>query len=193
MASADNYTRGLGLAGDMAEAGPPPPAERIIEALLFAGGQPLTAELASQTIRGMDAPAFKAVIDELNRQYRRQARPFVIQSRPEGYVFALKSGFDALRERLTAGPRAAKLTVPQLDVLAAVAYKQPVTRSEVDALRGADSAAILRQLVRLGLIAIQDNVPGVDEPAFNTTPRFLEVFGVRSLDDLPRTDDLQKI
>lgn len=193
MSEAGSYSRGLDRAGSADEAGPPPAIERIVESLLFAGGQPLTAELATRTLRGLDAAGFHEAIEKLNRQYRRDGRPFVVQPRADGYVLELRPGLEHLRDRLIAGPRAAKLTVPQLDVLAAVAYKQPVTRSEVDALRGAESAGTLRQLVRLGLVAVQDGVPGTTEPAFVTTPRFLEVFGVRSLDDLPRTDDLQKI
>ena len=171
----------------------PPPLVRIIEALLFAGDQPLTATSAAVAVRGLTNEQFRVAIDELNRQYRRQGRPYAIQSRPEGFTLVLKAGFANLRERLTGSPREAKLSVPMLDVLAVVAYKQPVTRNEIDAMRGADSAAILRQLVRLSLIAVQDAVPGITEPAFNTTPRFLELFGLRSLDDLPQTADLQKI
>jgi segregation and condensation protein B len=171
----------------------PPPLTRIVEALLFAGDKPLTATSAAVAIRGLTNEQFRGAIDELNRQYRRQGRPYAIQSRPEGFSLALKAGFAGLRERLTGGPREARLTVPMLDVLALVAYKQPVTRNEIDAVRGADSIAILRQLVRLSLVAVQDAVPGTSEPAYNTTPRFLELFGLRSLDDLPQTADLQKI
>jgi segregation and condensation protein B len=193
MAEAREYARGLGQAGAGESPGVPPPLERIVEALLFAGGQPLTAELAGHTIRGLGPDQFRTVIDELNRQYRREGRPFAVREQPGGWALELKSTFAALRERLTGGPRAARLSVAQLDVLAVVAYKQPVTRSEVDAIRGAESAGLLRQLIRLGLVAVQDNVPGFEEPAFNTTARFLELFGLRSLDELPRTSDLQKI
>jgi segregation and condensation protein B len=171
----------------------PPPLKRIIEALLFAGDRPLTVEAAAVAIRGLTPDQFLAAIHELNRQYRRQGRPYAIQSREQGYVFALKAGFTGVRQRLSGSSRDAKLTVPMLDVLAVVAYRQPVTHNEIDALRGAESAPILRQLVRWNLVAVQDAVPGTTEPAYNTTPRFLELFGLRSLDDLPQTADLQKI
>jgi segregation and condensation protein B len=171
----------------------PPPLMRIIEALLFASDQPLNAASAAVAVRGLTSEQFRAAIDDLNRMYRRQDRPYAIQSRSEGHTLALKAAFTGMRGRLTGSPREARLTVPMLDVLAVVAYKQPVTRNEIDALRGADSAATLRQLVRLSLVAVQDAVPGTTEPAYNTTPRFLELFGLRSLDDLPQTADLQKI
>ena len=120
----------------------PPPLVYIVEALLFAGDQPLTAATAAVAIRGLTNEQFRAAIDELNRLYRRQSRPYAILSRPEGFTLALKAGFTGLRERIIGSPREARLTVPMLDVLAVVAYKQPVTRNEIDALRGADSAAI---------------------------------------------------
>ena len=80
-----------------------------------------------------------------------------------------------------------------LDALALVAYRQPVTRQEVDSLRGADSLALLRGLVRLGLIAVQRGEAAQKEVCYGTTARFLRLVGLRSLDDLPRTQDLQKI
>jgi segregation and condensation protein B len=79
-----------------------------------------------------------------------------------------------------------------VETLALVAYRQPVTRQEVDSLRGADSLALLRQLVRLGLIAVQRG-SSQSEVCYGTTARFLTLYGLRGLDDLPRTQDLQKL
>jgi segregation and condensation protein B len=106
---------------------------------------------------------------------------------------ALRPGFRDVRERLHGGQREARLSPPALDTLALVAYRQPVTRQEVDSLRGADSQALLRQLVRLGLVAVQRGDAGQKEVAYGTTSRFLRLFGLRGLDDLPRTQDLQKL
>src|SRR5262249_16684663 len=103
-----------------------------------------------------------------------------------------RPAYCGLRERLFGGPREARLTVPALDVLAIVAYRQPITRSDIDSLRGVDSAATLRQIVRLGLVAVAPVAAG-QEAGYVTTPRFLELFGLKSLDDLPRTMDLQQI
>jgi segregation and condensation protein B len=186
MAGAHDYADRLDRAGP-GEAGTPPPVVRIVEALLFAAGEPLSAETACDIVRGLTAESFRDAVNELSRQYRRQNRPYAVQARPAGYVLALKPSFQGLKARLTGGPREARLSQPALDVLAVVAYKQPVTRGEVDSLRGHDSAALLRQLVRLGLVAV-----GKDS-AYATTPRFLELFGLKSLDDLPQTSDLQKI
>ena len=80
-----------------------------------------------------------------------------------------------------------------LDTLSIVAYRQPITRQEVDSLRGAASMSVLRQLVRLGLIAVQRGDGAEGEALYGTTSRFLKLFQLGSLDDLPRTQDLQKL
>jgi segregation and condensation protein B len=95
-----------------------------------------------------------------------------------------------LRERLFGGPREARLNQAAIDVLSAIAYRQPIGRAEIDSLRGADSSGTLRQLVRLGLIAVHQRAEaGAREVRYGTTPRFLQVFGLAALDELPRLGD----
>jgi segregation and condensation protein B len=90
--------------------------------------------------------------------------------------------------------REARLSPAAIDVLALVAYRQPATRQEIDNLRGADSGALLRQLVRRNLIAVVQRGDGQHrEVSYGTTPRFLELFQLQSLDDLPQTQDLQRL
>jgi segregation and condensation protein B len=165
----------------------PPPLERIVEAMLFVGGPPLTYVRASEAIRGLSAEQFLQAIASLNQTYRAQGRPYAITPRDGGHEMGLRPDFRSVRERLSGGPREARLSGPALDTLALVAYKQPVTRQEVEALRGADSLSLLRQLVRLGLIALSG---AKEEATYATTTRFLQEFGLTSLDDLPRGDDL---
>jgi segregation and condensation protein B len=79
-----------------------------------------------------------------------------------------------------------------VDVVAVVAYRQPVTKAEIDAVRGTDSGSVLRQLVRLGLVAVRHRAEsGSREVRYGTTPRFLQVFGLASLDELPRLGETQ--
>lgn len=172
----------------------PPAPERIVEALLFAGGAPLTAERAGEIIRRLTAEQFRAIIDSLNRQYRKQGRPYQIQTMADGYVMQLKPQFRVIRERLLGSPREARLSPAALDVLALVAYRQPVSKTDLDSQRGADSRGPLQQLLRLGLVALESaaGTPARDA-TYGTTARFLELFGLTSLDDLPQTGDLQKL
>jgi segregation and condensation protein B len=172
----------------------PPAEERLVEAMLFLGGPPLTAARATDAVRGMTPERLAESVEKLNRDYRTQGRPYHIQPRDGGYELVLRPRYIRVVDRLFGSPREARLTSQSLDVLALVAYRQPVTRPEVEALRGSDCAGPLRQLVRLGLIAVQrGGADGSREVAYNTTPRFLTLFRLRSLDDLPRTQDLQRM
>lgn len=181
---------GEGVTGAV-EAGTPPAPARILEALLFVGGAPLTSARACQVIRGLTVEQFNDFIDELNRAYRRQNRPYSIQPGEHGYVLALKPKFRAVMEKVFGGVREARLSTQAIDVLALVAYRQPATKGEVDSLRGAESASLLRQLVRRGLIQVMYRAEAErKEVSYGTTPRFLEMFGLQSLDDLPKTQDL---
>lgn len=172
----------------------PPSPKRIIEAFLFVGGSPLTADRATEAIRGLTAPQFHELIAELNQEYRQQGRPYQIQSKEQGHVLTLRPKHRGVIEKLYRSNREARLSQAAIDVLSLVAYRQPVTRQEVETIRGAESASVLRQLVRRGLIAIvargQSNQR---EVAYGTTHRFLELFGLGNLDDLPQTQDLQRL
>ena len=168
----------------------PPPPERILEAMLFVGGPPLTPEAVAGVVRGFTADQVRDAVERLNRTYRGQNRPYSIQPQGDGYVFAVRPRFRGVREKLFGGPREARLGQPALDVLSLVAYRQPVTKADVDALRGADSAGPLRQLVRLGLVAVATRgEAGGRAVGYGTTPRFLDLFALSSLDDLPRLAD----
>ena len=172
----------------------PPSPEQLIEAMLFVGGHPLTAAVACSAVRGLTADRFRAAVDALNRRYRDQRRPYAVEPRGDGFSLAVRPAYRHLRERIFGGPRETRLSQPALDVLSVVAYRQPVGKAEVDAIRGTDSGPVLRQLVRLGLIAVQHRAEAaVREVRYGTTPRFLHVFGLASLDELPRLGDAQQM
>ncbi|MCU0704660.1 MAG: SMC-Scp complex subunit ScpB [Fimbriiglobus sp.] len=155
--------------------------------MLFVGGPPLTADKACSAIRGLTPDRFRSLVDELSRKYRLQNRPYSVQARSDGFTLALRPQYRGLVERLHGGPREARLSGPAVEVLSLIAYRQPIAKAEVDSLRGADSGGVIRQLVRLGLIAVAAR-DSADHPAvrYATTPRFLSLFGLGSLDDLPQ-------
>lgn len=171
----------------------PPPLPRLLEALLFVGGPPLTAQRAAEVIRGLKPDGFRELIDGLNRDYRRQNRPYRIVPHGDGYALLPQARYRDVLQRLAGAVRETRLSPAARDTLAVVVYKEPVTGDEVDAVRGADSQALLRQLVRLGLIA-PERQPG--EPpvvVYRTTGKFLDLFGLQSRDDLPRTVEPQEM
>lgn len=171
----------------------PPPLPRIVEAMLFIGGTPLTPTAACETVRGLTPTLFTQVLEGLNRDYRRQGRPYRIQPRDHGYELALRPRYRGVLERLYGLTREARLSPAALEVLALVAYRQPVCKTEIDSVRGGESATALRQLVRLGLATVQRGDAEQREALYNTTPRFLTTFRLRRLDDLPQTGDMHKL
>jgi segregation and condensation protein B len=139
-----------------------------------------------------------AVLNEsvqvLNRAYKLQGRPYAIETEEDGYVLRVKGRFKPIVDRLYGQTRSARLSAAAVDVLSLVAYRQPVTKQEIDAIRGAESGSLLRQLVRRGLIAIARRAEaGHREVTYATTQRFLDLFKLTTLDDLPRTQDLQRL
>jgi segregation and condensation protein B len=169
----------------------PPSVLRIVEALLFVGGTPLTQVRAEEIVRGLTADQFTQALETLNLEYRHQGRPYMIQPQGQGFVLTLKPRFRGVVERLYGTAREARLSTVAVDVLALVSYRQPIPKQEIDSLRGAESGPLSRQLVRRGLIAVVQRADAVQrEVAYGTTPRFLELFGLSSLEDLPRTQEL---
>jgi segregation and condensation protein B len=171
----------------------PPSLKRILEAILFTGGAPLSVVRATEAVRGLTPAQLAEIVDELNRDYRSQGRPYRIQLRDQGYELTLQPRFRSVVDRLYGSTREARLSPQALDVLSLVAYRQPATKQEIESLRGAESGGQLRQLVRLGLIALQRGEASQKEVYYGTTAKFLTLFGLHNLDDLPRTQDLQKI
>ena len=171
----------------------PPSLEQLVEALLFAGGPPLTPSAFASAVR-VPAEAFHEAVVGLGRKYDRQRRPYAVRPHGDGFVLAIRPKFRGLKADLFGGPKEARLTQPALDVLSIVAYRQPVTKADVDAVRGADSGSVLRHLVRLGLIAVaRRGAGGQPDVCYGTTPRFLTVFGLKTLDDLPQMGDTQPV
>lgn len=166
----------------------PPSLAVLVEGLLFLGDKPVTPALAARAIPGLDAPGFERTISALNRRYRSQNRPYAIRRRDDGYEMALLPRHAALEDRLRGEPRTMRIEGNLLDTLAIVAFRQPVARAAVDALKGGDTGPALRSLVRLGLVTQQGGSKG----SYVTTPSFLRLFQIDRIEDLPRPADLER-
>lgn len=162
---------------------------QIIEVFLFVGGRPLTARQFADLIGERTSPEeVEEWIAELNDLYARQRRPYEILLSAGGYHLQLRPEFEKIRARVYGvGPREVKLAQGALEVLALVAYRQPLSRTEIEAAGIPNAAALLRQLLRRQLISLERADEG-GEPTYRTTTRFLELFGLRSLADLPRPE-----
>ncbi|MDB5390545.1 MAG: hypothetical protein JWM11_6191 [Planctomycetaceae bacterium] len=171
---------------------PAPNATRIIESCLFVGGQPLsTRRLATLLESTSESSVLEHLIDELNLEYASQQRPYEIRLGDGGYRMALRTEFEAVRNRVYGvGPRDVKLSQDVLEVLALVAFQQPITHAAVEACGKPNVANILRQLLRrelITLVRIDQTRNGVE---YRTSPRFLQVFGLANLNELPRPEEL---
>jgi segregation and condensation protein B len=163
----------------------------MIEALLFASDSPLAASDFCRIDERLDEDTVSAVIEELRAEYDREERSFQIFEIAGGFQLLTRPEYAAVLERFDTVPQSAKLSVPALEVLAIVAYRQPLGRAEVEEIRGVQSSAVLRTLLDRELIETVGRSEGLGRPMlYGTTRKFLEHFGFRSLEDLPRPDEL---
>ena len=164
---------------------------QIIEALLFASDAPLSAEDLARGEEDLDADAVERAIADLRRDYEQQGRAFQIYQLAGGYQLLTRPEYSPHLERFETVPRNTRLSGAALEVLAIIAYRQPIGRSEVEEIRGVGSSHVLRTLQELGLIDVVARGEGLGRPLlYGTTGRFLEHFGFASLDDLPKPDEL---
>jgi segregation and condensation protein B len=169
--------------------------QTILEAMLFVGNpnnQPISPRQAAARIRGVSPREIETLVDQLNETYRREGCPYTIESSGEGYRMVLREAFASLRDRFYGRIREVRLSQAAIDVLALVAYHPGITRKRVDEIRGKPSGAILSQLVRRQLLRIERTESKPRVMQYWTSDRFLALFGLEDLDDLPRTQELDK-
>lgn len=164
---------------------------QIIEALLFSSDAPLSAADIARVEEGLDEDRVVEVIDRLRAEYEAGARAFQIYEMGGGFQILTRPEFAPHLERFETVPQPSKLSVPALEALAIVAYRQPIGRIEIEEIRGVSSAAVLRTLQDRALIDVVARGEGLGRPLlYGTTRRFLEHFGFHTLEDLPRPDEL---
>jgi segregation and condensation protein B len=170
--------------------GPPPGPERaaLIEALLLAAVEPPTIEdLAAGA--GLTGPEVETALAELEQQ---DGRGWVIQRHGATLQLATAPRFAAHVRRFLGLEREARLSGAALEALAVVAYQQPVTRAEIEAIRGVDCSGVLATLHARGLIEAVGRLPTPGNPIqYGTTPDFLRHFGLRSLAELPPLGEVE--
>lgn len=167
---------------------------QIVEAILFASDAPLQAEEIARADESLDEDLVESAIQELRAEYDELERAFQIFDLGGGYQILTRPEFAPYLERFDTVPRPARLSAPALETLAIIAYRQPIGRLEVEFIRGVSSAGVLRTLLDRELIEVVGRDQGIGRPLlYGTTARFLEHFAFRSLEDLPRTDDLPVI
>ena len=157
--------------------------KHLVEALVFASDKPLTVARLRQLTRVSDTKRLEQALADITEDFRE--RGIVLQQVSGGYQFRTRTQFSAWVQQLIAG-RPVRLSRAQLETLAIIAYRQPITRPEIDEIRGVDSSATLKLLIDRALIRILGKKEEVGRPMlYGTTKEFLEFFHLKDLKDLP--------
>jgi len=179
---------------------------QVIEALLFAAQKPLTTRELVSAIKGAGREdeltpnefaktteaQVAAALEQLKIEYVQQGHAFQLAEKAEGWQLVSDPAFASWVRQLFPAAKPARLTPPSLETLAIVAYRQPITRADIEAVRGVAVDGVLQNLMERGLVKIggRAEVPG--RPLlYETTQFFLEHFGLRDLDELPNAEELR--
>lgn len=166
--------------------------ESVIEAVLFASDEPLSAN----RLAGITETSIKQVnwhIDNLNKKYISNKNAFRIEKIAGGYQMMTLSDYNHWLKKLLRARSDSKLSAAALETLAIIAYKQPVIRADIEAIRGVQAGELIRSLMYKGLVKIVGRAEVLGRPMlYGTTKKFLEVFGLNTLKDLPKVEELKK-
>jgi segregation and condensation protein B len=167
--------------------------ERKIEALLFASDIPLSVTRLMAFTGVQSAKEVKNAIESIDRFYREHRRSFEIVEVAGGYQIITLTDYADTVSQLFRNRRKSRLSQPALETLAIVAYRQPISRMEIEAIRGVNSEGVLATLTERELITISGRGEGVGRPyLYSTTRKFLEYLGLKDYKDLPSIQDFEK-
>ncbi len=183
------------------------PADRslgqILEVLFFATSEPLTPRQVMDIFAiledgeepiALTPESITSTVEELNREYDRSGRPFHIVNVAGGYQFATRPEFALWLGKMVKERSRRKLSVSALESLAVIAYKQPVTKPEIETIRGVNVDYVLHSLLERSLIAIVGRASTPGRPLlYGTTKEFLKHFGINDLSDLPKPREIDEL
>jgi segregation and condensation protein B len=174
------------------KSGAKPTVESVVEAVLFASDEPLRdARLAD--IVGAKAKQIRQHVKNLNDKYEANNNAFRIERVAGGYQMLTLSPYNHWLKKLLRVRDEGKLSPAALETLAIIAYKQPVIRADIEAVRGVAASEMIRNLMYKGLVKIVGRAEVLGRPMlYGTTKKFLEIFGLNSLKDLPKIEELKK-
>ena len=180
---------------------------KIVEALLFASREPVDSKKIAKIIRKIskreDAEQemcsvkyteIDEVIEKLNKGYDRKKSPYLIQERSTGRRIYTRIEYASYIRELFPDQKPTRLSAPALETLAIVAYRQPITKAAIEAVRGVNVDGVLQSLIERGLVSIagRSDLPG--KPfLYETSSNFLEHFGIKNVEDLPNSAELRSV
>ncbi len=173
----------------------------VIEALIFSSDDPISSSEILKAIKGIDGEDIQIsrnevdnAVDELNKCYDQQGLAFSIQKIANGYLFATKPDNAKYVGYLSSEKSKRRLSQAALETLAIIAYKQPLTKPELETIRGVNADYIITTLLEKNLITISGRAETIGRPLlYNTTDEFLKYFGLNKITDLPKPREIEDI
>ena len=164
----------------------------ILEAILFAASEPISVKQFQAVLPALDARAIRKVLADLGDDYQQMERSFRLTEIANGYQISTCPQYSEWIQKFYTQQVRVTLTPSALEALAIVAYKQPVTRADVAAIRGVNSDSVLNSLIEKGLVSIAGRKDG-RSLLFSTTDEFLEQFGLKDASELPSLDEIDEL
>jgi segregation and condensation protein B len=167
---------------------------RIVEAILIAADAPVGLDRVAEIVPEADRARIREAVAALAEEYEREGRAFTVTEVGGGWQLYCRPEYaDRVRE-FQKGRIPAKLSQAALETLAIVAYKQPIVRTEIEAVRGVDSSGVLATLLKRDLVTIAGRAPGMGRALmYRTTREFLRYFGLNAITDLPRLHEFAEV
>jgi segregation and condensation protein B len=164
----------------------------VLEALIFAAPEPVPMPKLSQALPRVNDARLRSALGELARRCSEQNRPYELAELAGGYCFLTRPEFAPYIAAMRKARERERLSPAALETLAVVAYRQPVTRAEIEAIRGVQSAPMLKTLLDRKLVKITGRAEVLGRPLqYGTSKKFMDLFGLASLQDLPRIEELK--
>jgi len=168
--------------------------KQIVEALIFASDVPISAKKVADFEEALDTRKIKKIVEELNSDYQKSKRAFFIANVAGGFQLNTRKDFTPWLKKLFKGRLRTRLSQASLESLAIIAFKQPLSRVEVDAIRGVNSSGVVKNLLERNLICIAGRSDGPGKPLlYGTTKEFLRYFGINDIADLPKPKEIEEI
>jgi len=164
----------------------------VVEALLFVSDKPVSIDVLKDVIKDVDPTEIRAIIEDLNAGYASSGRSFSIKEIAGGFQMLTDPVYSKWIAALYKRPPD-RLTGPSLETLAIIAYKQPLTRSDIEAIRGVNVDGVLGTLEERGLIRTRGRLEAPGRPIlYGTTTEFLQHFGLKSIEELPKLKEFKE-
>ena len=170
----------------------PDEVKRIVEALLFAVQEPISVRKICEVVEDVEAKEIREVIQQLREEYDTHDRVFQIEEIANGFQLLSRPEYHEWISKIRKKSGESKLSQQALETLSIIAYKQPIIRAEIEAIRGVQSGQMVRTLIEKGLVKITGRDEVLGRPLlYGTTTKFLDHFGLKSIKDLPKVEDLE--